>query len=111
MRQQRLAAFDIDQIDPDVFLSQPGFLMNTLGNGFVKSLFYLNRATGIPGDLDEHNVRRVTDPQIPRSRIDQLFLGMAVNDLKLVMLRYVSNVDHRLVNHITNGSGGLGRGI
>src|SRR5574337_1115444 len=100
----------IDQADPDVLPAQPRLLRDALGDRLVEGPLDRGRASGVPGDLDEDDAGRVADAQVAIGRMHQLVVRVARDDLETVVGGHVRDPDHGVVDDVTDGAHGLGRG-
>ena len=97
----------VDEADEDVLNTNTRLRGDTFGHSLVEGLFHLNRATGVPSDLNEDDAGCVGDPQVAFRWVHKLVVGVTIDNLKLVVRRDVGDGDHGVVNHFAHGANGF----
>jgi hypothetical protein len=98
----------IDQTNKNVLLSHIRSRVKIVGYPAVEGLLHICGPPCQPEDLNKNDARRVIDSEIACVGVDQLLGSVPCDDLKLVMLRDFSNLNHRVVYDVADRLGQFG---
>src|SRR5258705_6926052 len=101
----------VDQVDPDILLSHMSLLVDLVSDPAKEFLLHVDRTPADPGDLYDDEVACIVQAEITLLRVYDFVGSMSRYHLKLVVQRYISDLNHGTIDRFAHYADTLGRRV